>query len=210
MNGEPISARGARLLAAAMLALAGAIVFATITLLTDEPRSATVEILPPLPTRTAAPTASPAPLQIYVIGAVATDEALISLPPDSRIGDAITAAGGALPEADLRRINLAEPLRDGQMVVVPFVVQDGTPGDAALTLPTTMPATGDTAATLININTASLEALQRIPGIGPALAQRIIEYRTANGPFTMVDDLINVAGIGETTLENIRPFITAN
>lgn len=212
MDNQPLSQRSVYFLAAGMLVLGIAIAAATVVMLTDEPRSTTVEILPPLPTHTPTQTLTPAPLQVYIIGAVAIDEARVMLPPGSRVGDAIDAAGGALPNADLRRVNLAAPVQDGQMIVVPFETAPDTEGvniDPSL-LPTNPPPASAATGTLVDVNTASAEALEQVNGIGPALAGRIIEYREANGPFTSVDDLINVSGIGEATLENMRPFITVN
>lgn len=220
MQPEPISNRTAALLSGAMIALAIAVLAATYVLLTEEPRTTSIQIQPPLPTETMPPTPTPAPIQVYVLGAVATDAARISLPPDSRVGDAIDAVGGALPDADLRRVNLAARLVDGQMIVVPSSSAAGgmdadenieSVGPEEVPLPTdAAPPQGSSVAQRIDINTADSDELQAINGIGPALAQRIIDYRDANGPFTSVDDLINVSGIGPATLENMRPFITVN
>jgi competence protein ComEA len=129
---------------------------------------------------------------------------LVRLPSGSRIADAIQAAGGALPGVDLSSINLARVLADGEQVVV-----GGPPvaGGAAV------PATGiggagasggagsgvPTAASPLDLNTATLEQLQTLPGVGPVLAQRILDWRTGHGRFGSVDDLRNVSGIGERT-----------
>ena len=118
-----------------------------------------------------------------------------------RVIDAVNRAGGARNGADLTSLNLAAPLADGTQIVVPRAGRDG-PGSS----------TSDTGtaggATLININTASETDLEALPGVGPVTAAAIIDYRTQNGPFSTVDDLIDVSGIGPSTLEQIRPFAT--
>jgi competence protein ComEA len=114
--------------------------------------------------------------------------------------DAVNRAGGARSGADLTSLNLAAPLADGTQIVVPRPGDD--PGSAASDTGTA----GGT--TLININTASETDLEALPGVGPVTAAAIIDYRTQNGPFSAVDDLIDVSGIGPSTLEQIRPFAT--
>jgi competence protein ComEA len=116
-----------------------------------------------------------------------------------RVIDAVNRAGGARKGADLTSLNLAAPLADGTQIVVP---QPGAnvPGGSG--------ATGASSTALININTASETELETLPGVGPVTAAAIIEYRTQNGPFGAVDDLIDVSGIGPATLEDVRPFVT--
>ncbi|PJF45030.1 MAG: hypothetical protein CUN55_01025 [Phototrophicales bacterium] len=182
----------------AALIVLGAVVYTQL----DEPPSTTVNVLPFPPTATPLPTSTPPPLEIYVVGAVQTPEARLSLPIGSRVEDAIAAAGGVTDDADLTRVNLAELLRDGQMIVVPS--KSEITSDEVLAQPTA------NAPLLININTATLDELETLPGVGPSLAQAIIEYRETNGPFTSIDELDNVSGIGERTLENLRPYITVD
>jgi competence protein ComEA len=116
-----------------------------------------------------------------------------------RVIDAVNRAGGARKGADLTSLNLAAPLTDGTQIVIP---KPGAtvPGGAG----STETSSGGTA--LININTASEIELEDLPGVGPVTAAAIIDYRTQNGPFAAVDDLIDVSGIGPSTLEQIRPF----
>jgi competence protein ComEA len=120
--------------------------------------------------------------------------------PGARIVDAVERAGGARENADLTLLNLAAPLTDGQQVLVP------KEGAVTATLPSgTVPVGGTT---LVNINTADATALEGLNGIGESLAAAIIQYRTDNGPFTSVDQLDEVSGIGPATLEKLRPFVT--
>jgi competence protein ComEA len=120
-----------------------------------------------------------------------------------RVIDAVNRAGGAKNGADLTSLNLAAPLTDGTQIVIP------KPG-ATTAGGTDTSGTGSTSggATLININSASETELEDLPGVGPVTAAAIIDYRTQNGPFAAVDDLIDVSGIGPSTLEQIRPFAT--
>jgi competence protein ComEA len=117
-----------------------------------------------------------------------------------RVIDAIERAGGPVPKADLSLLNLAAPLTDGIQILVP---KAGPPGQVVPggTVP------GSTGG-LININTASATELETLSGIGEVLAAAIIEYRTQNGPFASVEDLLDVSGIGPATLDEIRDHVT--
>jgi competence protein ComEA len=125
--------------------------------------------------------------------------------------DALGAAGGAAEEADLDRINLAAKLADEAHVAVPrkgealpTTVSAAPTGARAQASPTRGLPPGAT----VNINSASIEELEVLPGIGPALAARIVAYRQANGPFRTVDELAAVSGIGDTLVERLRPYVT--
>ncbi len=168
------------------------------------PISPGVEIILPTPSTpwAAAPTPTPAPLMVYVSGAVARPD-VYALPPGSRAKQAIEAAGGFLPDADEARVNLAQPLHDGQQIYVPRVGEAPPPVAASGSVTSGAGQSG-----LVNINTASQAELESLPGIGPALAQRIIEHRQTHGPFAQVEDLKDVQGIGDATLERLRPYIT--
>jgi competence protein ComEA len=133
----------------------------------------------PLPTPDATPT--PHPLRVYVSGAVQHPD-VYTLPPDSIVKDAMLAAGGPADDADLDRINLASPVADGQQIYVPRQGEGGLP---------VQPLSGQRSSDFrVNINTADAAALETLPGIGPALAQRILDYRQAHGPFVRVEDIM--------------------
>jgi len=118
-----------------------------------------------------------------------------------RVIDAIEAAGGARRGAALDALNLAAPLADGTQILVPRRQASGSASSA--------PSVGGSAtSSKVNINSASAVELEALPGIGEVIAQEILDYRTANGPFASVDDLLDVSGIGEVTLENIRDLVT--
>jgi competence protein ComEA len=118
----------------------------------------------------------------------------------ARVIDAIDAAGGARPGAVLSSLNLAAPLVDGTQVLVTKESQSA---------PTTETGTGTSEATgLVNVNSATNAELETLPGIGEVIAQAIVDHRTENGPFTSVEQLVDVSGIGDATLENIRELVT--
>jgi competence protein ComEA len=160
---------------------------------------------------------------VHVVGKV-NKPGLYELDPGSRITDAIKAAGGAFSNADLENINLAERLIDGEQIYVavkgvsplPKVStvrgaertssvdsqkSDGGHRDSG---PAKLSTPGQGT---VNINTAGLNELQRLPRIGPAMAQRIIDYRNKNGRFNSIEELDEVKGIGPATLEKLRPFV---
>ena len=118
----------------------------------------------------------------------------------ARVIDAIDAAGGARLGALLESLNLAAPLADGIQVLVPRQGETVAP-------PASGGAVGGVAG-LINVNTAMATELEELPGVGEVIAQAIIDYRTENGPFTSVDQLLDVSGIGDATLEDIRELVT--
>ncbi|MCR4441319.1 MAG: helix-hairpin-helix domain-containing protein [Peptococcaceae bacterium] len=144
----------------------------------------------------------PRVLAVHVVGAV-EKPGLYSLQEGARVYDAVQLAV-PLAEADLAQINLAAPLVDGKQVYVPSKGEKPS-SSAAPSYRLGVKSTG-----LININTAGKEELERLPGIGPALAQRIIEYREKNGPFKKVDEITGVSGIGPSLLEKARNMITVD
>lgn len=145
---------------------------------------------------------SPSPdvtLIVDVAGAV-QQPGVYEFAEGDRVIDAIERAGGSLPKADLSLLNLAAPLADGTQILVPKAGPPvvGVPGG------TTPGASGG----LININSASETELETLSGIGEVLAATIVEYRTQNGPFASVEDLMDVSGIGPATLDEIRDQVT--
>ncbi|WP_233188018.1 helix-hairpin-helix domain-containing protein [Actinomyces qiguomingii] len=185
----------------------------TTTAADDATAAAILPVTDPL--ATAAPTEADAggEIVIHVAGAVATPGVVV-LPAGARVIDALNDAGGVLPDADTDQLNLARILTDGEQVRVPHQGEDtstwqadtGT-GDAA---DSSGADGGGSAATdgRININTATAAELEKLSGIGPALAQRIVDYRADHGPFTSVDELTNVSGIGAAKLEALRDEAT--
>jgi competence protein ComEA len=164
-----------------------------------EPAPLTIHA-PPTPAPTVAPT--PAPLVVYLTGAVATP-GLVTLAAHARLADAIAAAGGLAVDADATALNLAQPLVDGMRVHIPHL------GEAPAAVPTPPVDTRSTGVAIpvgpINVNTATVEQLITLPGIGETKAQAIVAAR----PFASVDDLERVPGIGPKTLETLRPLVSA-
>jgi competence protein ComEA len=135
---------------------------------------------------------------VHVAGAV-THPGVAELPADSRVIDAVEAAGGALPDADLDRLNLAAKVADGERVLVPRV------GEADVVDPALeSSSSGDGAGGLLNLNTATAAQLEELPGIGPVLAAAILDERERRGGFRSVNELREVRGIGEKRFADLR------
>ncbi len=149
--------------------------------LLSQPRPGNPVALLPAPTS--------APILIHVSGAV-LNPGIYELELGSRAQDALDAAGGSLEDADLDRINLARVLIDGQQIHVPSFDE----AEEGFSLP-------------ININRASVEQLTLLPGIGPVSAEAIIDYRDLHGPFSNIEEIQNVSGIGPSTFDNIKALI---
>jgi len=165
---------------------------------------------------TVAPSPTPSPVRVYVTGAVANSDVYF-LPAGSIIKDAIAAAGGFTAEADPERINQALELQDQQQIHVPRKNEVDAPppvqGGPVVTELNSSEGGGSSrsapvAGGTININTATLEQLDSLPGVGPAIAQRIIDYRESMGGFKAVEEITEVSGIGEATLAKIKDLIT--
>ncbi len=156
--------------------------------------------LPSAPRSTATPSL-PSTVIVYISGAVGVPD-VYELPLDARIKDLVLAAGGLTADADPERINLAERLKDSEHVHVPR--QGESPDDGAVVADTAGVAQGGS----LDLNTASASDLDSLPGIGQSFADRIIEYRTTNGPFTSVADLQKVKGIGAALFAKIAPLVS--
>jgi len=153
------------------------------------------------------PAPTKAPVTVHIIGAVPRP-GLYEFAEGARVQNAIDAAGGILAEANVNAINLAALLEDGQQLDIPYIDGIVPADDTTVELPSsTEVATSDPNVELVNINTATLEELDTLPGIGPTTAQKIIDYRTTNGPFAAIEDITNVSGIGPATFENIKTLI---
>ena len=141
------------------------------------------------------------------IGGAVKNPMLAELPDGSRVDDAIQAAGGLRQEADMTNINRAEFLVDGQKIFIPSLAldEDGNVIEGA-----SQAGSYSTAGTSdkVNINTADSTQLQTLSGVGPATAQKILDYRQSNGSFSSIEDIKNVSGIGDKTFEKLKDHIT--
>ena len=142
-------------------------------------------------------------LLVHVLGAV-SKPGIVELRPGARVVDAIASAGGLTADANAGGVNLARPVSDGEQLVVPREGEEVTPkADGA------GPVQGLAGAgALVNVNLASVSDLQTLPRIGPALAQRIVDWRDANGKFAAPVDLMKVSGIGQTLFDGLKDLIT--
>ncbi len=182
------------------LSLVGIVAFVVIYVILKRPEPSSpplVITLQPRPTDEPA-TPTPATINVYVSGAVKQPD-VYALPSNAIVEDAIAAAGGVTAAADLDRINLAIRLADEMHVYVP------RQGEAA---PPPSDSAPGAATEKININTASAEELDKLPGIGPSIAKAIIDYRTKNGAFKKIEDINAVKGIGDALFEKIKDQIT--
>jgi competence protein ComEA len=139
--------------------------------------------------------AAPAPLVVDVVGAVRRP-GLYRLAQGARVADAVARAGGATRKADLALVNLAAPLADGTQIVVPARAALGGSAPSAAT------PSGP-----VHLNTATLEELDALPGVGPVTAQKILDYRQQHGAFASVDELDAIPGIGPARLDTLRKLV---
>jgi len=149
-----------------------------------------------------APAASAAGSVVVDVAGRVRRPGIVQLPMGARVVDALRAAGGARPGVQTRSLNLARPLVDGEQIVVGLRVpaMGGSPGTGV------KPTAGSSIAP-VNLNTATAEQLDTLPGIGPVTAQAILDWRTENGSFTSVDELLEVSGIGDATLADLAPYV---
>jgi competence protein ComEA len=180
------------------------------------PRTASGDAPPALVLAAASPSAAvdagpsaPAEVMVYVCGAVRRP-GVVRLPAGARVADALDLAGGPTARAELSAVNLAAKVGDGQQVVVPERAPQGASAPAAAPAVAGAPAAaaGASGGALVNINTASLGELETLSGVGPSTAQKIIDYRTANGGFTSVEQIMDVPGIGDAKFAAMKDSIT--
>ena len=159
---------------------------------------------------------------VHVIGEV-NSPGVVTLDEGSRIIDAINAAGGKTEDADLTKVNLAYVIEDGVQIYIPSIKETSKKNDEGeekeieymtdeagdgIIITSESQENDDEKQIMVNINTANLEKLQTLPGIGESIAKKIIEYREENGKFKTIEDIKNVSGIGESKFNNIRDKIT--
>ncbi len=168
------------------------------------PAPSPVEVVPGTPVATASPSAGPSiavVVVVHVLGDVRRP-GLVRLVPGSRVADALRAAGGVVPGRGIGGLNLARPVVDGEQIVVspdtPSAPPAASPGTGG-------PGTAGVA--VVDLNTATVADLDSLPGVGPVLAGRIVEWREANGRFASVDQLREVSGIGARTFERLAPHV---
>jgi competence protein ComEA len=201
-----------------------AVLVAVFTLVGDKPPPVASAKLPPVemvssgsPTPGSAPRSAEGPVVVSVVGLV-HKPGLVTLAPGARIADALTAAGGALDGADLIGLNMARRVTDGEQILVGIAAAPGQPAamgssvssETNAAAPTDAPQTSgkDSAPSgLVDLNAATVEELDTLPGIGPVTAAAIIAWRDANGRFTSVDQLGDVDGIGPARLEKLRDLV---
>ncbi len=199
-----------------------AVLVTVFTLIRDKTPPVVSAKLPPVemvssarPTPNATSAAAPdGPVVVSVVGLV-HKPGLVTLAPGARIADALTAAGGALDGADLMGLNMARRVVDGEQIIVGIAAPPGEPtsmGSSVASEPSTAasaggpPTSGSASAPggLVDLNTATLEQLDTLPGVGPVTAAAIVAWRDANGSFTSVDQLADIDGIGPARLEKLR------
>lgn len=170
----------------------------------------------PGPTTVPAPTTTVASAVVVDVAGAVRHPGPTRLDVGSRVDDAIRAAGGPTNDADLERVDRAALLADGARVYVPrrgqpdvpqVVDPDGGPTGGASPTGGTAPATPGAPAGIVNLNTATLDELDALPGVGPSTAQAIVAYREAHGAFSKVEDLLDVRGIGPAKFATLQPLV---
>jgi competence protein ComEA len=154
----------------------------------------------PRPSVGVPPTTAPSGQVVVDVAGKVRRPGIVTLPPGSRVQDAIRKAGGARAGVALTSVNLARPLVDGEQILVGQAVPAGVAPHAAGATPA--------AGALVNLNAAGVSELDTLPGVGPVTAQKILDWRSAHGAFTSVDELLEVDGIGDKTLADIAPHVT--
>jgi len=175
--------------------------------------SAAPGVPPSVPPGPGSPTtAQPGPSVVVSVVGLVQQPGLVTLAPGARIADAVSAAGGPLNGADTVGLNLARHVADGEQIVVGIATPAGRPAALGSSVRSGSPETGPAAASTtpagpVDLNTATVEQLDTLPGVGPVTAAAIVAWRQANGKFTAIDQLGEVDGIGPARLEKLRPLV---
>ncbi|MHB0913091.1 MAG: helix-hairpin-helix domain-containing protein [Armatimonadota bacterium] len=199
-------------LVAACVIVGMAIAGMAVTMVKSAFRGGEIRFVEQNPVAAASALPKPAKIVVHVAGKV-KNPGVYELSAGSRVNDAVTAAGGALPDSDLDNVNLAARITDGEQIFIAPGAESPPPVQSVVRTgheqvevhPAKLMVSGKGS---VNINTASLEELQRLPGIGEAMAQRIIDYRKGAGRFSTVDELDEVPGLGPKKIEKLRPFVS--
>lgn len=177
----------------------------------DAPSSAPSASASAVPSASASPSAALSETVVVHVAGNVERPGLVSLPGGSRVADALAGAGGATTQADLDALNLARVVVDGEQIYVP-APGEVPPGQASnQSVPSAGSSTGragESPVGPVNLNTAQESELDALPGVGPAIAGRIVAWREQHGGFTEVEELTEVSGIGPATLERLRPLVT--
>ena len=210
---RPVAAGAGAVLALGVLVIVGLAFLRSsspaprLTLPRAEPGSAPVEG-GAAPASPAAPAIPPVTVTVHVVGQVASP-GVYAVPAGGRVADAVVAAGGAAAEADLEQVNLAARVSDGERLYVPKKGEAPPPVPAGAS-PAPVAAAGGKAAPAggpVDLNTATAEQLEALPGVGPATSKAILTYRSSHGRFRSVTELLEVPGIGPAKLEALRPLV---
>ncbi len=199
---------------AALSTIITGLVLAAVFVIMNGDDNAPIQVLPPSTTGESAiagdsngDSAGPTleeDLRVYVSGAV-RNPGVYRLESGQRLADAVYASGGAATDADLDAVNLAQRLQDGRQYHIPKAGE--SPPARAVVTDAATPAAVPECGGLVNLNAASESDLDTLPRIGPVRAGDIVAYRELNGPFTSVDEITEISGIGPATLEGIRPLV---
>lgn len=200
---------------AMMFALGGLSILGLKTFQQGIQKPAPIHFQPAEPTATPLPTVTPAPVNVFINGQV-NQPGVYELPYDSILQDALMLAGGFSADAFKDIVNLAQPLTDGMQIYVPSIPETKVAIPLISTPPisakvNSAPSTdGVNEGELINLNFASKEQLESLPGVGPSTAQKILDYREDNGAFGSIEDVMNVSGIGPAKFESMQDFLTVD
>jgi competence protein ComEA len=209
---SPVGLRGARAdpgrRGAAVLVLVAVVTALLVAVLVWRGRPRPEALAPPPATATVSVAAGPsaaaaAPLVVAVTGKV-RHPGVVTVPSGARVIDAVKAAGGVVPGADLAMLNLARKLADGELVAVGVAAP---PGAGSAADPAGAGAPAGPASGPVDLNTATVAELDTLPGVGPVLAQRILDWRTEHGQFASVDQLADVPGIGDSRMAQLRDLV---